>query len=62
MRGIKSNKYKTSKYVIASIYFLGENVITILTSREIYIVNDLKTNILIKINIIILEKIDILAS
>ena len=62
VREIKSNKYKTSKYIIALIYFLGENVITILISRKIYIVNNLKINILIEIDIIILKKINILVS
>ena len=56
VRKIEFNKYKISKYVIISLYFFGENVIAILTSREIYIVNDFKTNVLISINIMILKK------
>ena len=48
--------------MITFLYFFDENVIIILTSREIYIVDDFKTNVLININIIILEKIDILTS
>ena len=60
VRKIESNKHKTSKYVIIPLYFFDENVIIILTLREIHIVNDLKTNVLININIIISEKIDIL--
>ena len=60
MREIEFNKYEISKYVITILYFLDENVIIILTSREIYIVNDFKINVLIDINIIISEKINIL--
>ena len=60
VRKIESNKYKTSKYVIISLYFPGENVIVMLISREIHIINDLKTNVLININIMISKKIDIL--
>ena len=62
IREIEFNKHKTSKYVIIFLYFLDENVIVILTLREIHIVNDLKINVLININIVILEKIDILTS
>ena len=60
VRKIESNKHEISKYVITLFYFLNENVIVMLISREIYIVNDLKANVLIKINIMISEKIDIL--
>ena len=37
VREIESNKHKISKYVITLFYFFDENVIAILTSREIYI-------------------------
>ena len=60
IREIEFNKHETSKYVITSLYFFGENVTAILTSREIYIINDFKTNVLINMNIIISEKINIL--
>ena len=53
MRDIEFNKHEISKYVITSLYFLDENVIIMLTSREIYIVNDFKINVLININIMI---------
>ena len=62
MREIESNKHKISKYVITLLHFFDENVIIMLTSREIYIVDDFKTNVLININIIILKKINILTS
>ena len=60
VRGIESNKHKTSKYVIIPLYFSDENVTAILTSREIHIINNFKTNVLININIIISKKINIL--
>ena len=62
IRKIEFNKHKTSEYVIILLYFSDENVIVILTSREIYIVDDFKANVLINMNIMILEKIDILTS
>ena len=62
VREIEFNKHKTSKYVIIPLYFSDENVTAMLTSRKIHIVDDLKTNVLININIIISEKIDILTS
>ena len=60
VREIEFNKHETSKYVITFLYFSDKNVIAILTSREIHIIDDLKTNVLININIMISEKIDIL--
>ena len=60
VREIEFNKHKTSKYVITFFYFSDENVIVILISREIYIVNDFKIKVLININIMISEKISIL--
>lgn len=56
-----------NKYIILSIYFLEKfknNIdITIkITPREIYLINELKTKILIEINIMKLEEIDILIS
>ena len=62
IREIGSNKHETSEYVITPLYFPDEDATTILTSREIHIVDNLKINLLIDINIMISEKIDILAS
>ena len=61
IRDFEFNKHKISKYVISSLYFSSENVIVILTSREIHIVDDFKINILINMNIIISKQINILA-
>ena len=61
MRKIEFNRYQISKYVITSLFFSRNNdVIIITSSREIHIVDDFKINVLIKMNIMILEKIDIL--
>ena len=46
--------------MITSLYLPFENNIAMLVLRKIYIINNLKTNILIEINIIILEKINII--
>ena len=62
MRDLKFSKHKILKYVISSLYLSSENIIIILTFREIYIINNLKTNILININIIMSKQIDILTS
>ena len=60
--GLEFNKYETSKYVISSLYLSNEDVIVMLTFREIHIVNNLKINILMNMNIIMLKQIDILTS
>ena len=62
MRRLGSNVYKIAKYIITPLYLLGKDLIVILTPREIYIINNLKANILISIDIIVPEKIDIIAS
>ena len=62
MRGIKSNKHQSSKYVIISLYFFNKNIIIITSSRKIHIVDDLKINIFINMNIIISKKINIFIS
>ena len=60
--GLEFNKYETSKYVISSLYLSNKDVIVMLTFREIHIVNNLKINILINMNIIMLKQINILTS
>ena len=57
---LKFNKHKTSKYVIFSFYVLNEKIIAILASRKIHIINNLKINILINMNIMMSKQIDIL--
>lgn len=63
IRGIGFNKYLTSNYALVFIYILnidafGNRIKTLIT-RKIYIVNNLKTKILISINIISLKFINI---
>ena len=62
IRDLEFNRYKTSKYIIISLYFSNKNAIIIISLREIYIINKLKINILVSINIIISKKIDIFIS
>ena len=57
---LKFNKHKTSKYVIFSFYVLNEKIIAILASRKIHIIDNLKINILINMNIMMSKQIDIL--
>ena len=54
--------YKTTEYIITSLYLLGEELTVILIPREIYIINNLKVNVLISIDIIVPKQIDIIAS
>ena len=62
VRGLGLNKYQTSKYMVTSLYLPFENGTAMLAPREIHIVNDLKANVLIGMNIMVPEKIDIIAS
>ena len=56
VKKIKSVKYNVSEYVVLQIYFAEKNKI-ILIRKELYLINDLRTNIFIGNNIIVLEKI-----
>ena len=68
MREIKNNIYEINKYIIYKIYLSNEknknkHIITIKTTlREIYLVNKLVVDILLKNNILILEEINLLFS
>ena len=53
---IRKQQYISNKFVIVIIYLLRNKGITII-QKEIYLVNNLIVNILIRINIIKLEKI-----
>jgi len=63
VRGIEFNKHSTSNYVLISIYILNidtfGNVVKVLITRKIYLINNLKAKILIKINTIGLKAMDI---
>ena len=64
MREIKNSIYKINKYIIYKIYLSNEKnknkriIIIKITLREIYLVNKLIINILLKNDILILEEID----
>ena len=65
--GISADKYRTDEYIIASIYIPrkttnSSTATAKLTPREIYIIDNLRANILIRMDIITLEGINILAS
>ena len=65
--GIGADKHRTDEYIIASIYIPrkttnGSTATAKLTPREIYIIDNLRVNILIRMDIITLEGINILAS
>ena len=66
MRGIENDIYKINKYIIYEIYLFDEKnknkrvVIVKTTSREIYLINKLAADMLLKNNILILEEIDLL--
>ena len=66
MREIENNIYKINKYIIYKIYLFdeknkNERVIIIKTIlREIYLVNKLVVNILLRNDILVLKEIDLL--
>ena len=68
MREIKNNIYEINKYIIYKIYLFNEKnknkriIIIKITLREIYLVNKLVVNILLKNDILILEEINLLFS
>ena len=65
VRGISSNYYLTSEYILLEIYFLGIRSgmdIRAKIIREVHLVDGLKAKMLLGTNIIGLEKIDIITS
>ena len=66
MREIKNDIYKINKYIIYKIYLFNKKnknkyiIIIKTTSREIYLVNKLVVDILLKNNILILKEINLL--
>ena len=68
MREIKNDIYEINKYIIYKIYLSDEKnknkrvIIVKTTSREIYLVNELAADILLKNDILILKEIDLLFS
>ena len=62
VRGLGSNVHETSEYIVTPLYFPGTEATAILAPREIHIVDNLKANILVGMDIMVPEQIDILAS
>ena len=66
VRGLGAHKYNTNKYVLVTIYFLGKNfsgkLVRTNFRREVYLIDNFKTNMLLKIDIIKFEQIDVLIS
>ena len=68
MRKIKNNIYEINKYIIYKIYLFNkknknERIIIVKTiSREIYLVNKLVIDILLRNDILILKEINLLFS
>ena len=66
MREIKNNIYKTNKYIIYKIYLSNKKnknkriIIIKIALREIYLVNKLVVNILLKNDILVLKEINLL--
>ena len=66
MRRIKNDIYEINKYIIYKIYLSNEKnkneriIIIKTTRREIYLVDELVIDILLKNNILILKEIDLL--
>ena len=68
MREIENDIYEINKYIIYKIYLFNEKnknkriIIIKITLREIYLVNELVVDILLKNNILISKEIDLLFS
>ena len=68
VREIKNNIYKINKYIIYKIYLFNEKnkneylIIIKITLREIYLINKLVIDILLKNNILVLKEINLLFS
>ena len=68
IREIKNDIYKINKYIIYKIYLSNEKnknkriIIVKITLKEIYLVNKLVVNILLKNDILILKEINLLFS
>ena len=66
MREIKNDIYKINKYIIYKIYLFNKKnknkriIIIKIISRKIYLINKLVVDILLKNNILILKKINLL--
>ena len=62
VQGLGSSSHSAEDYVDLDIYFPTNHGKTVVIHREIHIVDDLKANILIGTDILVLERIDVLLS
>ena len=65
IKGISGNQYTTSEYVVATLRIHGQDKdspVEAVITRELHVVDNLETNILIGTDIMIPEKMDILLS
>lgn len=62
MRGLGSSVHQTSEYVVTLLCFPGENFTAVTAPRGVHIVDNLKANILIEMDVMAPEQIDILTS
>ena len=66
MRGIENDIYEINKYIIYKIYLFNEKnknervIIIKITLREIYLVNKLVVDMLLRNDILVLEEINLL--
>lgn len=65
VRGLGSNKHRTSKYAVFPLFLPGRKngklVIAMTASREVHLVDNLKAKMLIGMDFMVSKKIDILA-
>lgn len=63
VRDLRINKHFTNRYVIVSMYFFNknknENIVKTFITREIHLIDDLKTNVFIENDILSSKKFDI---
>lgn len=65
MRGIGTNYYSIKEYILLKIYFLdkyNKKEVRAKITRKTYLINSLKAKMLLDIDIIGLEKIDLITS
>ena len=57
IKRINLNEYNINEYVVLRLYFTGKNQRIAVIEKELYLIDDLRTNVLINTDIIDSEKI-----
>ena len=57
IKKIGLNEYNINEYIVLRLYFAGKDQRTAVIKKELYLINDLRINVLIGIDIINSEKI-----